>query len=398
MKCFFIMILQDFTGIENPIIKIKMSDNISFEIQEMIMNKLPVEPLIRFRTVCKAWKSLIDSSDFIRNHITQQNQQHLLVGYHEALHLPQKYVSIPDDDTATFPHHKIPVTIPQLVVNSINHHPYYTRIDSSHGLLCLFGTNNKAVIWNPSIRKAVDVVLPHTVDDGIHENVLGFGVCPETIDPKIIKIGTNMKDVIPWKVEVFTLSARVWRGAYSGNLPSKSVRFSGNQVVVGGVVYFIVSDRVDGRDGCGNLIISFDLTSEEFGEVKLPDSLTYTRCNLSMRKLRESLVVIEDCLEELGPEEVGRGYYKRVYHIWRMEDGVSKLFEKLFSIDYSPDGLDVDIRGFRKTGEALLEWLVPPDFDSTLAAYEPYSKAITNLGINGSFISVYSFAETLLLL
>ncbi|KAJ0727008.1 putative F-box domain-containing protein [Helianthus annuus] len=346
-----------------------MSDNIPFELQEIIMNKLPVEPLIRFRSVCKAWKSLIDSSDFIRNHITQQNQQNLLV--------------------------RVPVTLPQLVVDL---HKHYTRIDSSHGLLCFFGIDNKAVIWNPSIRKSVDVVLPHMVGDGIHVNVLGFGVCPETLDPKINKIRINTEDVVPWQVEVFTLSTRVWRSAYRNNVPSKCFWFGGNQVVVGGVAYFLVSDRVDGRDGCGNLIVSFDLTSEELGEVKLPDSLAYTRCNLSVLKLRESLVVIEAGLEELGPEEVGRGYYKRVYHIWRMKDGVSKLFEKLFTIDYSPDGSDVDIRSFRKTGEALLEWLAPPDFISTLAAYEPYSKAITNLGINGRFISVYSFTETLFLL
>ncbi|KAJ0679619.1 putative F-box domain-containing protein [Helianthus annuus] len=304
-----------------------MSDNIPFEIQELIMNKLPVEPLIRFRTVCKAWKSLIDSSDFIRNHIKQQNQQHLLV--------------------------------------------------SSHGLLCLFGPDDKAVIWNPSIRKAVDVVLPDMVGDGIYVNVLGFGVCPETIDPKVIKIRIYTEDVIPWQVEVFTLSTRVWRSAYSSNVPSKCF-----------------CDRVDGRDGCGNLIVSFDLTSEEFGEVKLPDCLTYTH-KLSMLKLRESLAVIEASLEEV---DLGRGYDKRVYHIWRMKDGVPKLFEKLFSIDYSPDGSVVYIRGFRKTGEALLGWLAPPDFNRTLAAYEPYSKAITNLGINGSYISVYSFTETLLLL
>ncbi|KAJ0864304.1 putative F-box domain-containing protein [Helianthus annuus] len=368
-----------------------MSDNIPFELQQLIINKLPVEPLIRFRTVCKAWKSLIDSSDFIRNHITQQNQQHLLVRYHDALHPELKFVSIPDndDDTDPFPQHKVPVTVPQLVVNSVDH---YTIIDSSHGLLCLFGPDDKAVIWNPSIRKAVDVVLPDMVGDGIYVNVLGFGVCPETIDPKVIKIRIYTEDVIPWQVEVFTLSTRVWRSAYSSNVPSKCFWFSGEQVVVGGVVYFLVSDRVDGRDGCGNLIVSFDLT--KFREVKLPDSLAYTR-NLSILKLRESLAVIEAGLKEV---DLGRGYYKRVYHVWRMEDGVSKLFKKLFTIDYLPDGSDVDIRGFRKTGEALLEWLAPPDFNGTLVAYEPYSKAITNLGINGSYISGYSFTETLLLL
>ncbi|KAJ0726993.1 putative F-box domain-containing protein [Helianthus annuus] len=119
-----------------------MSDNIPFELQQLIINKLPVEPLIRFRSVCKAWKSLIDSPDFILNHIKQQQQQHLLVRYQDALNLELKYVSISDndDDTDTFPKHKVFVTVPQLVVNMGKH---YTTVDSSHGLFCLFGKTDR---------------------------------------------------------------------------------------------------------------------------------------------------------------------------------------------------------------------------------------------------------------
>ncbi|KAF5779542.1 putative F-box domain-containing protein [Helianthus annuus] len=382
-----------------------MSDNIPFELQQLIINKLPVEPLIRFRSVCKAWKSLIDSPDFILNHIKQQQQQHLLVRYQDVLNLELKYVSIADndDDTDTFPKHKVFVTLPQLVVNMGNH---YTTVDSSHGLFCLFSktvfskTDRKAVIWNPSIRKAVDVLLPDMADDEIewYRTVLGFGVCRETKDPKIvqIKIDTDidMEDAVPWQVEVFTLSTGVWRSAYSGNVPSKFVRFStGEQVVVGGVVYWLASglasDRVDGGHGCDNLIVSFDLTSEEVGEVKLPGRLAHTHVTLSLFKLRESLVVIEGGLED----------YKLVYHVWRMEDGVPKLFEKLFTIGgHSPDGSMVSVRGFRMTGEALVDLRAHPGFVRTLAAYEPYSNSIKNLGISERHISVYSYTETLLLL
>ncbi|XP_035832963.1 F-box/kelch-repeat protein At3g23880-like [Helianthus annuus] len=185
---------------------------------------------------------------------------------------------------------------------------HYTTIDSSHGLFCLFGkTDRKAVIWNPSIRKAVDVLLPDMADDEIerYRTVLGSGVCRETKDPKIvqIKIDIDMGDAVPWQVEVFTLSTGVWRSVYSGNVPSKFVRFStGEQVVVGGVIYWLASglasDRVDGGHGCDNLIVSFDLTSEEVGEVKLPGRLAHTHVTLSLFKLRESLVVIEGGLED----------------------------------------------------------------------------------------------------
>ncbi|KAJ0864282.1 putative F-box domain-containing protein [Helianthus annuus] len=330
-----------------------MSDNIPFELQQLIINKLPVEPLIRFRTVCKAWKSLIDSSDFIRNHIKQQNQQHLLVRYQDA---ELKYVSIPDNDTDTFPQNTASVTVPQSVVNMVQHE---ITIDSSHGLLCLFGyLDRKAIIWNPSIRKAVDVAL-HLLDRDVEEMsaiFLGFGVCVGTRDPKIVKIRIEGKEgVVPWQVEVFTLSTRVWRSAYSSNLPSKFVRFGGEQMVVDGVVYWQVNgdvrDRAGGEGGYGNLIVSFDLTSEEFGEVKLPD-------------------------------------------------GVPKLFEKLFTISgHTLDGsLVSSVLGFRKAGEALAELQAHPFSIRTLATYEPYSKAINNLGVSGRHISVYSYTETLLLL
>ncbi|MFS8028972.1 putative F-box domain-containing protein [Helianthus anomalus] len=376
-----------------------MSDNIPFELQQLIINKLPVEPLIRFRSVCKAWKSLIDSSDFILHHITKQQHQHLLVRYQDT---ELKYVSIPDNDTDTFPQN---------------------TASDSHGLLCLFGYfDRKAIIWNPSIRKAVDVAL-HLLDRDVEEMsaiFLGFGVCVGTRDPKIVKIRIKRKEgVVLWQVEVFTLSTRVWRSAHSSNLPSKFVRFGGEQMVVDLVVYWHVNgdvrDRADGEGGYGNLIVSFDLTSEEFGEVKLPDRLANTPCGLCMFKPRESLAAIEGGLEDS----------KLVYHVWAMKDGVPKLFEKLFTISghqgrmdsladflhpltkipgsatggHTPDGsLVSSVLGFRKTGEALVELQAHPCSIRTLATYDPYSKAINNLGVSGRHISVYSYTETLLLL
>ncbi|KAF5764998.1 putative F-box domain-containing protein [Helianthus annuus] len=55
-----------------------MSDNIPFELQSEIMKRLPAESLIRFRSVCKSWKSLIHSSDFIAGY---RGQQHLIVRF-----------------------------------------------------------------------------------------------------------------------------------------------------------------------------------------------------------------------------------------------------------------------------------------------------------------------------
>ena len=45
-----------------------MSDNIPFDIQVDIMNRLPVKSLMKFRSVSKSWKAAIDCNDFIRRY------------------------------------------------------------------------------------------------------------------------------------------------------------------------------------------------------------------------------------------------------------------------------------------------------------------------------------------
>ncbi|KAM0054323.1 putative F-box associated interaction domain-containing protein [Helianthus debilis subsp. tardiflorus] len=231
--------------------------------------------------------------------------------------------------------------------------------------------------------------------------VLGFGVCRETTDPKILKItydsvGIDTESVNPWQVEGFTLSTMAWRNPCGSNLLRRSIVFSESQAVVDGVIYWLAYDgftNLDEEDGtftAYDLIISFDMTSEEFGEVNLPNSLV--SCDCSMSQLRESLVVIESYLK-ISTLEI-------YYHVWMMEDGVTKSFIKLYTIDHLPDVLIFGVRGFRKTGEALLEVLSDHGSTRLLAAYEPYSKSISNVAINERYCSysVYSYLETLLLL
>jgi hypothetical protein len=191
-----------------------MSANLPFEIQAEIIKRLPpVKSLIRFRSVSKQWKSLIDSSEFITDHSAIQNHpHHLLVRY--ELDSECKYVSIVDDDT--FPHHKYSPILPPTFSTVL-------MLGCSHGLVCLYGidrdsvdSKNLIVVWNPSIRKFVGIMVP----DGTY--FFGFGVCPKTFDPKIVKI---KRWAINHGAEVFTLRSGAWR-SISVNLPHKLICFS----------------------------------------------------------------------------------------------------------------------------------------------------------------------------
>ncbi|KAI4962740.1 hypothetical protein ZWY2020_025848 [Hordeum vulgare] len=48
------------------------------ELASEILARLPVEPLLRFRSVCKAWRGVIDESSFPREHLRFQTSSLLV--------------------------------------------------------------------------------------------------------------------------------------------------------------------------------------------------------------------------------------------------------------------------------------------------------------------------------
>lgn len=86
-----------------------MSGQIPFHVQEEILKRLPVKSLIRFRSVCKAWRCLIDSAYFIATHTVGKDEcQQLLIKY--VVGEEARYVSIVDDDT--FPQQRFVPALP----------------------------------------------------------------------------------------------------------------------------------------------------------------------------------------------------------------------------------------------------------------------------------------------
>lgn len=225
---------------------------------------------------------MIDSSDFIAAHSSHHTHlQYLLVKYQDPVDTEEKHVSFVDDDT--FPKQRFVLTLPSSV--QILNLPRLIGI--SHGLLCLYDNYPKlrtamAVLWNPSIRKSIAVAVPNEMHVG-HETVIGFGVCPVTIDPMIIKItqfnwwyAEKSEINNPWKVKIYTMSSGKWR-ILSSNLLSKSFRVTFPHVVIDRFIYWCALHKVaiDGRLRSCNVIVSFDMSNESFGVVDLPDSLAH---------------------------------------------------------------------------------------------------------------------------
>ncbi|XP_076900269.1 F-box/kelch-repeat protein At3g23880-like [Bidens hawaiensis] len=349
------------------------------EIQEQIMKWLPVKSLIRFRSVSKTWKSYIDSAGFVASY--SSNKQHIWVQYYDEQVREERYLSIVDDDT--FALNRVNLTPLPL--------PDYTKyIGCSDGLLCFY-LGCTAFFWNPSIRRGFHLDVPIEAHGCLHDVVLGFGVCRETNDLKIVKItcvenvfsaAFELEEEVVNKVDVWTLSTRAWRSLPANAILTKlyfsNPEHAGRLIAIGGVVYWLASEEFPFE----NLIISFDITTEELGEVDLPDSLANPQY-LTISKLRESLVVLQNV------EEPNR----MVYNLWMMEGGVPNSFTKIFTF-YVNTPSEVSLMGFRQRGDPIIR------FNSgRLVVYESHSRQIDNLGFDGvgnvSFVQPYT--ETLLL-
>ncbi|GKA67688.1 ribonuclease H-like domain-containing protein [Tanacetum coccineum] len=239
------------------------------------------------------------------------------------------------------------------------------------------------VIWNPTVRKSVGIVIPKS-----GSIVVGFGVCPDTNDPKLVKVSVD-EITSMWVVEVFTLSTRVWKTVYMG-APFKSCGLTWFHVFVNGVIYFRGYGDVYLDQGIVyNLVISFDLKSEKFGEVCLPQRLVHTR-DLNVTKVDESLGFLE--------------YYNEggmtVCGVWKREDGANKTFTKIYTIKVEGKSVYDSVLGFRNNGEVVMELDNDNYKESRIEVYEPLSGHINDVGINGKLGTLYvrSYMETLLLL
>ncbi|GJT90894.1 putative F-box domain-containing protein [Tanacetum coccineum] len=258
-----------------------MSDSyIPFEIQEEIMKKLPLTSLIRFRSVSKAWKSLIS------------------------------FKFIAKLDNVSQPPHQFKVTTIWMILIIIIIHSMMKLSPNS-------------------------TLLPTQPSDRGYETVVGFGVCHFTLDPKIIMIPHCFKKDIGFRIS----------------------RVDDIKEVIDGFIYWLASDNF--KIGC-DIVISFDLTSEEFREIHLPESIKLNF--LSISKLRETLVVLEYNMVIFS--EI------KFHAVWMMDND---SFTRLYTIKEPATSLD-RILGFRKTGAIIIVRLVDNDDNQVLATYEPDSK------------------------
>ncbi|MFS7916372.1 putative F-box domain, galactose oxidase/kelch, beta-propeller, F-box associated interaction [Helianthus anomalus] len=232
-----------------PVIRVSMAEVVHEDLVEQILLRSEVKDVIRFKSVCKSWHSLITSPRFVNRHL--------------------KHSSNKDRNDSKIGHRRI-------TFEDDDHRPR-NLVGSSNGLVCVTSGYLQFSVVNPLTGEVTRLRRPPYMGYWLCCGCgFGFGYDSSTDDYKVIVKGKNQTCV-----RVMSLKSNVWRVIEE----VKYEFISKTGILSNGALHWIVEDEHGKK-----LIISFDLSKEEFKEIPQPDDVRY-ECSSS-----SYLGIVKECL------------------------------------------------------------------------------------------------------
>lgn len=265
-----------------------------------ILLKLPVKSLLRFKCVCKFWKTLISSPQFVKAHL---NTSRTNMSRQQLVYLAGSEIEINElvmySVQSLFEHPSAPLKTLSFMVET----KYRFIIGSCNGLLCLFGWDGCFKLWNPSTR-LISKSSPPTDLFFVPYPDTHYGFGYDHVNDKY-KVLVNCG---PKETQVHTFGTKFWTtiktsfcGLYTWTKLGK---------FVSGTLNWLTWDE--------DHIISFDVKNETYGEVLLPPQLDGDRCRYNY-----VLDVLSNCLCLCYSDEVNSV-------VWLMKNyGIQDSWTKL---------------------------------------------------------------------
>ncbi|KAF2293513.1 hypothetical protein GH714_002368 [Hevea brasiliensis] len=283
-----------------------MSDHLPQELLAEVLSRLPVKSLLKCRCVSKTWYSLIADPSFIAQHLKKtaaRNSGLLFFSYStRELVWPFKenvrYLLYPDE---SFPAN--PVEELDCPFKGIKR--FVNIVGSCNGVFCLsddvYGKYaEKAFLWNPSVRKIVNIPCPNFTftSYGPYIPSLGFGFDSTTDDYKLVRIVYShfIFDEIRPFVEIYSLRSRGWRKV------KKDLKYfitaRSTSAFLNGACHWVATKRGNGP-GVRDVIVSFSLGEEVFGEMekKFDTKIWGNAHSFYLDTFVESLVLLDETNE-----------------------------------------------------------------------------------------------------
>ncbi|KAK7275302.1 hypothetical protein RIF29_16414 [Crotalaria pallida] len=233
----------------------------------LILLRLPVKSLLRFKCVSKFFFSLISDDQFAVSHFdlaASPTHRLLCLAYVAGT----AYASLPqsidlDDDSAS----SSVALIPRFLPRSCN--PLI--MGSCKGFILLCHGSHHLYIWNPST--GAHKKLPLSSDPKKHKPIYyGLGYDASTND-FLVFLGSfdlEVEDHRKIDFELFSLRANAWKTIEGNHLPYLSV-FPRTGKLLNGVLHWLTYRR----DIETIVILAFDLMEKSFSEMPLPPMVDF---------------------------------------------------------------------------------------------------------------------------
>uniref|UniRef100_A0A7N2MIM2 F-box associated beta-propeller type 3 domain-containing protein n=1 Tax=Quercus lobata TaxID=97700 RepID=A0A7N2MIM2_QUELO len=185
---------------------------------------------------------------------------------------------------------------------------YPNLVGSCNGILCfsdfVTSKSNDVYLWNPSIRKFKR--LPNTCLTRLSNVELGFVYDSQNNDYKVVRFSWNRITWIPPpEIEVYSLSSDSWKRielgiSWRSNVLFHKFNYTLTFPFVSGHLHWMI-EMIEEGGGQERLftymILSFDVNSEKFKELQLPDDEgdCISKCLTSFKE-KLALIKFESCV------------------------------------------------------------------------------------------------------
>ncbi|TMW83773.1 hypothetical protein EJD97_000757 [Solanum chilense] len=265
-----------------------------------ILLRLPLKFILRFKCVSKTFYTLIQSSYFINihyNHTLTSTYDNILLKRSckediERYKAVFSFISSDDEDNlnSVYPDLDVPNLLRVTSVTSDK------LIDSNHGLIALM-EHRTTILFNVSTRNYRHLPpSPFQIPKGFYQSIKsgGFGYDSVVNDFKVFRISevyTEDRYGYPedgeTQVEVYELGIDIWRKLDHVDQELPILFWLNSSMSYKGAYHWIAS--VAGA----NTILCFDMTTEFFRNIEMPNTSKYLKGTLySLQLLNESLSLL----------------------------------------------------------------------------------------------------------
>ncbi|GJU37392.1 F-box protein CPR1-like protein [Tanacetum coccineum] len=241
------------------------------DVYEKILVRLDVKNLMRCKSVCKSWKFVISDPCFVKAHLNHNN----------------------NENGQIFPCCGVLLSASRFYI-----------VGSSNGLVCIRNfCSDETLVINPATREEKMLPKSQLLHHDVYNTCWGFGYDSVTDDYKVV-FGVKNDEKKMTCFQVLSLKSNAWK-----HIGQVKYRFFCDQrvgIFCNGTLNWAMYPKPYKKNA---IILSFDLSSEEFKEIPLPDDPNQPTL----------FGIMEECLCLLHGYLSSNNVYMEEYDIWVMQ-------------------------------------------------------------------------------